>query len=66
MHTITICPRCGKDFMYHQSNIHLIRVVAWDGESKEPCSFKTICQECDEKETQCCYEQAVSNTLKTS
>jgi hypothetical protein len=25
MHTITDCPICEKDFMYHQSDRHLIR-----------------------------------------
>lgn len=23
MHTITACPRCGKDFMYHHTDVHL-------------------------------------------
>lgn len=50
MHTITICPRCGKEFMYHQSDFHLRRVVAMDADTKEPCSFETICQECDDVE----------------
>ena len=25
MHTITECPWCGKDFMYHRSDTYLIR-----------------------------------------
>lgn len=25
MHIITDCPRCGKDFMYHQTDRHLFR-----------------------------------------
>lgn len=50
MHTITDCPRCGKDFMYHQSDVHLKRTVAWDADTKEPCSFETICRECHERE----------------
>lgn len=25
MHTITVCPRCGMDFMYHQNDVHLER-----------------------------------------
>jgi len=50
MHTITVCPRCEKDFMYHQTDFYLHRVVAWDADTKEPCSFETICQECDLKE----------------
>lgn len=46
MHTITVCPRCEKDFMYHQTDVHLHKVVAWDSDTKEPCSFETICQDC--------------------
>ena len=49
MHVITICPRCKKDFMYHTTDYHLWRPVAWD-EKGEPVSFEKICQECDEKE----------------
>ena len=29
MHTITICPRCGEDFMYHWSDVHLNRVMTF-------------------------------------
>lgn len=50
MHTITVCPRCNKDFMYHSSDTHLHRNVAWDADTKEPCSFETICQDCDLEE----------------
>jgi len=52
MHTITKCPRCGNDFMYHATDIRLKRVVAFHGDTKEPCSYETICQECDEIENQ--------------
>ena len=47
MHTIDECPRCGKDFMYHHTDSHLHRVVAWDADTKEPCSSEVICQDCD-------------------
>lgn len=46
MHTITECPRCKKDFMYHTTDTYLNRIVAWDADTKEPCSFETICQNC--------------------
>ena len=51
MHTITVCPRCNNDFMFHATDIHLHRVTAFDADTKEPCSFETICQDCDDKET---------------
>ena len=50
MHTITICPRCAKEFMYHSLDYHLHRVVALDTSSGEAASFETICQVCDEIE----------------
>jgi len=50
MFTITICPRCGKDFMFHSSDYHLTREVAFDPEVPQVCSYETICQECHEKE----------------
>jgi len=36
--------------MYHQLDTHLHRIVAWDADTKEPCSSEVICQECDIKE----------------
>ncbi len=36
--------------MYHGSDYHLHRVVAWDADTKEPCSYEVICQDCDERE----------------
>lgn len=50
MHTITECPWCGKDFMYHQSDVHLFKPVAFDPVSNEPVSFAPICQDCYEAE----------------
>jgi hypothetical protein len=50
MKIINLCPRCGKDFMYDRMDVHLHRVTAWDADTKEPCSFETICQNCDEIE----------------
>ena len=46
MHTITECPRCKMDFMYHSTDVYLHRAVAFDADTKEPCSFETICQDC--------------------
>ena len=34
------------DFMYHSTDTYLHRVVAFDADTKEPCSFETICQSC--------------------
>ena len=50
MHTITECPRCKMDFMYYSTDTYLHRVVAFDADTKEPCSFETICQSCHDVE----------------
>ena len=50
MHIITDCPICKNDFMYHTTDTHLSRPVAWDSDTKEPCSFEIICQDCYFKE----------------
>jgi hypothetical protein len=34
MHTINDCPRCGKDFMYHQTDTHLFRDLKSNEEIK--------------------------------
>jgi hypothetical protein len=34
MHTITVCPRCGNDFMYHQTDTHLFRELKSNKEIK--------------------------------
>lgn len=71
-HTIDCCPRCGKDFMYHASDQHrLSRAVAWDADTKEPCSFVVICQNCDDKEredngTKVCVSWCCTNTAQVS
>lgn len=36
--------------MYHQTDYHLHREVAWDLSVPQPCSYEVICQDCDEKE----------------
>ena len=41
MHIITECPRCKMDFMYHSKDVYLHRAVAFDADTKEPCSFET-------------------------
>ena len=51
MHTITDCPKCGSDFMYHQTDVHLNRVLELDPDTKKVISYEVICQDCDEKET---------------
>lgn len=50
MHTITDCPRCGKDFMYHTTDVHLKREVLVGGNWNEHLSQIVICQNCDEIE----------------
>ena len=50
MHTIAECPRCKIDFMYHSTDNYLYKPVAFDADSKEPCSFEVICQECNNVE----------------
>lgn len=35
MHTITLCSRCGQDFMYHESDDHLFREPAENIEIKK-------------------------------
>jgi len=35
MHTITLCSRCGKDFMYHQTDTHLFRELKSNQEIKK-------------------------------
>jgi hypothetical protein len=50
MHTITDCPRCGKDFMYHQTDVHLNREVLVGSNGHEHLELIVICQDCDEIE----------------
>lgn len=64
MHTINDCPRCQKDFMYHSMDVPaLSRVVAWDADTKEPCRWEVICQECDEKERAQATDVNVGNSV---
>jgi len=35
MHTIDDCPRCGKDFMYHQTDTYLFRELKSNEEIKK-------------------------------
>lgn len=51
MHTITECPKCNNDFMYHQTDVHLNRVLELDPYTKKVISYEVICQDCDERET---------------
>ena len=50
MHTIDDCPRCGKDFMYHQTDVHLNREVLVGSNGYEHLEPIVICQDCDEIE----------------
>jgi hypothetical protein len=61
MHTIDDCPRCGKDFMYHQNDKHLRREESLsdqdliteenrDNSKGGWCGYIIICQDCDEIE----------------
>ena len=47
MHTITICPRCKKDFMYHQTDYYLSRdVTVVDEVGNNEIVETVICQDC--------------------
>jgi len=50
MHIINDCPRCGKDFMYHQSDAHLRRNVLVGSNGYEHLKPIVICQDCNEIE----------------
>ena len=51
MHTINDCPRCGKDFMYHQTDVHLNRnLTLVDEVGNNEIIYVVICQDCDEIE----------------
>ena len=51
MHIINECPRCGKDFMYHQTDAHLVRQITLiDEVGNNEIVNTVICQECDEIE----------------
>lgn len=46
--TYSICPRCGVDFMFHNSDYHLERIVI--RKKKKKVKYQVICQDCDEIE----------------
>lgn len=51
MHTITECPRCKKDFMYHSTDTYLIKqVTIIDEVGNNEIVDITICQECNDVE----------------
>lgn len=51
MHTITICPRCGQDFMYHNTDYYLERdITQVDEIGNNEVKTIIICQDCDEHE----------------
>ena len=48
MHTITVCSRCNKDFMYHSTEVNLIRLVIVVDEFRNiEKKDVVICQDCD-------------------
>jgi|688.fasta_scaffold227636_2 hypothetical protein len=48
MHTITLCPRCNQDFMYHSTDVHLSRnVTIVDEVGNNEVVETVICQNCD-------------------
>lgn len=50
MFIISDCPICGKDFMYHQTDVHLNREVLVGNNGYEHSEPIVICQNCDEIE----------------
>ena len=51
MHTITVCPRCKEDFMYHGMDFHLSRnETVVDEVGNNEIIDTVICQDCDFKE----------------
>ena len=51
MHTITDCPRCKDDFMYHTTEVNLARdITVVDEVGNNEIIEVYICQECDSKE----------------
>jgi hypothetical protein len=48
MHTITICPKCKEDFMYHSTEVNLIRdITVVDEVGNNEIIQTVICQDCD-------------------
>ena len=56
MHTVTVCPRCKEEFMYHNTDYHLIRNnmppntggLGLSVEDLKEQDFEyVICQDCD-------------------
>lgn len=51
MHTITKCPRCNEDFMYHQTDVYLFRdQTIVDEVGNNEIIETVICQDCHEVE----------------
>lgn len=51
MHIITICPLCNEDFMYHATDVYLIRdITVVDEVGNNEVIETVICQDCDSKE----------------
>jgi hypothetical protein len=48
MHTITLCPRCKEDFMYHATDVNLKRdITVVDEVGNNEIIETVICQDCD-------------------
>lgn len=51
MHTITLCPRCNEDFMYHATDVYLKRdITVVDEVGNNEVIETVICQDCDFEE----------------
>jgi len=48
MHTVTICSRCKEEFMYHSTEVNLIRnITVVDEVGNNEIIEVVICQDCD-------------------
>jgi hypothetical protein len=48
MHTITLCTRCKEEFMYHSTDVNLIRdITVVDEVGNNEIIETVICQDCD-------------------
>ena len=48
--TYSNCPRCGEDFLFHNTDYYLQRKIIVKGTKKKKLKHQVICQDCDEIE----------------